>query len=483
MKKEVKNIIIISIDDLRSDCIAANPYKELLLQYELKNKLQTPILDWFIKNGTFFSQCISAAPYTTTSHASILTGQWPKNHAIEHYFRNKLAMPTILEILKKRGFSTMIQTDFPSLLGHPLGFTKGVDEFIKFDEGKSFDWIKKNKNKSKACFFHFANVHSPYGFDFFEKEPIELLKKVMMLTRKYKLVPDSRITNPKQKVRMEAMGKAGFKQKDILRLNYDKIIEKMHADGKYSEIMDLYIEGINYFEKKRFSKFMKNLKEIGLFDNSIFVIVGDHGEKWGEKMQGHYGGSCLDDMLSDEVIKVPLIFFGKNVPKNKIINTSVRTIDIVPTIFKLLEQKETNVDGGDLFDVKNKLKDRDTYSQSWNMKIAFFAFIKKAFAQKKLPVPDFEAFLVMDAIRSNGWKLVQEYFENGKIKKTRLFDVRKGEKELDINKHKLLIERLRIRLRLMKKRNLAGSGDKKSLLPSKKQQKVAEELRLMGYNV
>ena len=485
MKKNHKNVIIISIDNLRSDCVGINPNKELLAQYDLKTQLKTPILDWFVKNGTFFSQCISAAPYTTTSHASILTGMWPKNHKIEHYFRNKLAKPTILEILKKDGFETMIQTDFPVLLGHPLGFSRHVDKFIKFNEEESYVWLKKNMGKRKACFFHFANVHSPFGFSFLGKEKHDLVKKIAFLAKKYDVKLESKILDNKQRIRMQAMSmnKAKIDGKDILRFNYEKILTKLHLEGRYDEIMELYIEGINYFEKNRFSSFMTNLKKLGLFENSIIVIVGDHGEKWGRNMRGHFGGSGVGDMLLDEVIKVPLIFFGKNIPKLGIVDFQVRTIDVVPTLMSLLGINDGFFDGLNLFDVDNEIKKRDAYSQAWNMRLNCFQFVKKSLAKKEFPEHDFEAHLIMDAVRADGYKLIQEYDINGKIKNKRILNIKNGEVELDLAKNSELTKKMQLKLKTMKSVDYNGSKKKTSKIADNNEKKIADELRAMGYNI
>ena len=238
MESQIKNLIIISIDNLRPDCIEANPNKQLLNKYKLSIKPKTPTLDWFVNNGVFFNQCITVAPYTTTAHASILTGQWPHKHGIIDFFGSKLSTPTIFEILRKEKFSTLFQADFPFILGPNMGFDKGIDKFVDSNENESYEWIKKNIKKPLACFFHFANVHSPYGFHDLTHDGNNYRKKVNSLIKKYKIKPDIKALDGKQYIMKDLSN-----EEKILKQNYDKVLQKIHELKQYDQIMDLYIEG------------------------------------------------------------------------------------------------------------------------------------------------------------------------------------------------------------------------------------------------
>lgn len=53
--------------------------------------------------------------------------------------------------------------------------------------------------------------------------------------------------------------------------------------------------------------------------------------------------------LFDEIIRVPLLFIGKDLPTNQIISELVRPVDIFPTLFSLLKiELPSNLDGVDL---------------------------------------------------------------------------------------------------------------------------------------
>jgi arylsulfatase A-like enzyme len=82
--------------------------------------------------------------------------------------------------------------------------------------------------------------------------------------------------------------------------------------------------------------FVKNLfdqyKELGLYDNTIFVIYGDHGEGFGE-----HGRDGHNDTIWEEGLKVPLIIHAPGWFENgqQVQGLSNHT-DILPTVLEML---------------------------------------------------------------------------------------------------------------------------------------------------
>jgi lipoteichoic acid synthase len=89
--------------------------------------------------------------------------------------------------------------------------------------------------------------------------------------------------------------------------------------------------------------FVKNVidqyKELGLYDDTIFVIYGDHGEGFGEHdLKQH------DNTIYQEGLKVPLIIHEPGRFKDgKRVDTLTDQVDILPTVVDLLGYK---VEGG-----------------------------------------------------------------------------------------------------------------------------------------
>jgi membrane-anchored protein YejM (alkaline phosphatase superfamily) len=465
-----KNIIIISIDNLRSDCIGQK--KEVYRKYKLKNKLSTPVLDSLANQGVFFENCYTTAPYTTNAHASILTGCWPYNHGIIDFISRKLERPTVLQILKNQGYSTLFQADYHFLLGQNLGFDQGVDKYVKENEAESFQWIKQNAEKPLACFFHFANVHAPYGFFNLAKSGAFYRKKVAKLLKKYQIEPDQVSQPGKHFITSELAG-----EDLILKQNYQKVLDKLSAAGDYSAIMDLYIEGINFFEKRRFKDFIENLKNIGIFQNSVIVLMGDHGEVWDENNQGHAKGNLID-ALTDDVLRVPLIFYGLEKITNRLQSSNIRTIDIVPTILSLAGiETENSFDGVSLFGQKIK-SDLNCFShicEADSAQVTLYMNELKEDAQKK---PKFNIFLKSATLKKGAYRLTQNYDNLGKVVTEILINF-KGEV---INSQKIRFE-YRKELLSYNKRTKAKIGSFDYGQPAADKDDLRRQLRSLGYKV
>jgi choline-sulfatase len=481
MSKKFKNVIIISIDALRADCIAANPHKELLEKFHLKTKLKTPILDWFLKNGTFFSNCITAAPYTTASHASILTGQWPNTHKLQHFFRNKLESKTLFEILKEKGFLTLSRVDFRIILGPMLGFTKSVDFFAKKSDEESLKWISMHADKPKLCFFHFGNVHTPYGFSTDlkknKKESADFAGLLYKLAKKYEVPLNG---NTKRNNPLYSKRRSEFD--NVLNSAYGKILSKLHQAGLYGEIMELYIKGINYFEKNRLDKFINGLKKLGIFENSLVVILSDHGELWSEESKGHFGPKCIGHALRDDIIKVPLIFFGKNIPKGLVVESQVRTIDVVPTILSLLDidQESETFNGKNLAPFTKTRSCRPAYSQVWKAEDDSEAhtFRESVNLKRRMPEKTFQNYLMQDSYRVANKKIIRYFDLKGKVVDIKYFNLNNGEKEL-ANKKEAWRENFFLEADAFKKK--IDRKRKRVRISPVDQERIKRELSSLGY--
>ncbi|KKS26086.1 MAG: Sulfatase [Parcubacteria group bacterium GW2011_GWA2_42_11] len=480
MTNGIKNLIIISIDNLRTDCIGANPDKRLLKKYRLKTKLRTPILDNIARKGVFFNNCVTAAPYTTAAHASILTGKWPREHKLIEFFRNKLTGDTILDILKKEKFLTLFQTDYPFLLGPALGFGKNADKFIASQESMSFNWIKKNRQKRLVCFFHFSDIHSPYGFNNLPEDSRQYEKEIKILLKKYRIEADNKI-----KAEGGYIFRSMEKKEIILNQNYQKIIDEMYNLKNYSAIMDLYINGINRFEKKRFKLFWQSIKKYGLDKDSLIIIVGDHGEAWSDANQGHFSGGS-QDALNDEIIKVPLIFYRSGAARRGLINKIVRTIDIVPTALYALGINALNkrLDGIDI--LNNTPDGLPAFSQAWsNHTDRLASFIKKSAEKQIINPPETHGHLLASSLNLDSYKLAYDYsggektserfYVNGKIKKNGPTENRR----LLVKMRNVLNEYDRQTI----KNNMANAKSNNNKILKMQKAEIAEKLRLLGYKI
>jgi len=103
---------------------------------------------------------------------------------------------------------------------------------------------------------------------------------------------------------------------------------------------------------------LSELKRRGLYENSIIILLSDHGEMFLE--HGHFLHS---NGLYSEVVNIPLIMKLPNQEKGYSVSSPVQMIDIFPTILDLLSAStEQDLMGDSIFSVLEK-PDRPIYSE------------------------------------------------------------------------------------------------------------------------
>lgn len=351
MKDKYKKILLISLDTFRLDGIRDANVD--FFNYSLSKKIKPSQLDLFLKKSCFFSNTISVAPYTAASHAAYFTGRYPKNNGIYDHYNSKLKIDTIFSNAKKHGFETYFKTDFPLILGKHLNFTKDVDFYFSENTNNAFE--KFNKSKKAFGFFHFGNIHIPYGFQSLSVSGSAYKNKVFELEKKYNLTFDKRNFTD---VAVEIIRS----EEDLnLLYRYKNIVNYLFDNQLYEEILDLYAEGINFFNEHIFNDFLKEVMNRADKNNWLVVLFSDHGENWNNISYGHFNSS------EDECLRVPLLLYGKNIP-SKTILSRIRTIDLFPTLNELVFNDEIEVDGISLLSLiySDKSHDnRDAFSGIW----------------------------------------------------------------------------------------------------------------------
>ncbi len=391
------NLIVFTLDTTRYDYI----------DYGNGAKALTPNIRRIAEKSTIFKNAYSTIPITLPSHASIFTGFYP--HKLNTYNNGDILKykNTLATILRKNHYYTSAVVSLGVLkrnYGIAEGFNKYVDDF---PEGKFYlsaeivtrralEVLKKEK-KRFFYWFHYSDPHEPYAppylkkeckiyfngelllnFNLFEGTVFEkklyfkkgenkiifkvekteydsfLNKNPIKLTNyffgeNYKVYSQGKILDEKYK---RFYLKDGDEIEFVMEKNgYKKIrftIYPAISDGETKKL--LYKKEVEYMDSQ-IGKILSYLKESGLLKKTIILFVGDHGEGLGE-YKNHFGHIHY---LREQYIKVPLIIYipGKS---PKIVEKPVSTVDIFPTLLKLLGiKKHLSIDGKDLFSYKRKL--------------------------------------------------------------------------------------------------------------------------------
>ncbi len=272
------NVLFITMDTTRADHIGCYGHPTNV----------TPNINKIASEGVLFEQCVSAAPSTLASHASIFTSLFPFVHGARNNIGYRLgeSNKTLAEILSERGFAT---SAFVSAA--PLHRRSGIDQgFALFQDAdtdnmlvgaktcdRAIRWLRENSDKRFFSWIHFFDPHFPY------EAPADF---------------EVNTSNP-------------------------------------------YLREIAYMDSQ-IGRLTDELKRLNVYDNTIIVLVADHGESLGQhnEMTHLY-------FVYDTTIHVPLIVrAGGLLPENVRVSEPVRTVDIAPTLLSLLKQKPLPVSQG-----------------------------------------------------------------------------------------------------------------------------------------
>ena len=291
------NIILVNLDGLRQDktelCHNLNLLKE---------------------KGIYFSNMISASPYTLTAHHSIITGLYPSQHGIDsyyHMFRFKKDVVTLPELLKNEGYFTRCDCHLESLMTK-----KGFDEHNNFDEN-TVDYNTRHKQIIKEL-----SKHKKF-FLFLQCSKLHTHLVSEVLSVKDKITDD-----------------------------------EYHQNASINE---------NKFEShlKEFDGIIGNLittlDELQLSSKTIIIFTADHGTSFGEKLGERSYGTFVYDYTTRVFC---LLYIPNNSPK--IIHSQCNSIDIFPTIMEIagisLDERCNNILGKSLFRLSDGTENNDRES-------------------------------------------------------------------------------------------------------------------------
>ncbi len=273
-----RNLIVITIDTLRADHLGCYGYKQI----------RTPNIDALAGDGFRFEHAFAVVPVTLPSHTTIFTGTYPMFSGMHDFADNKLSatQPTLASVLKQQGYATgavVASAVLDSRFGLNRGFDFYYDHFdfsrlqeTNLDEMErpgdavadvALDWLSKNSQGKFFFWMHLYDPHYPY-------------RPPSPYSEEYKDHP------------------------------YDG--EIAFADGQVGRVI-------------RF------LKEKGLYQNTVIVLSGDHGESLGE-----HGEKTHGFFIYNATLHVPLIFHVPGETGGKNIAASASLADLMPTALQIL---------------------------------------------------------------------------------------------------------------------------------------------------
>jgi len=312
------NLIVISIDTLRADHLGAYGYP----------RATSPRLDALAAGGAVFTNTISPSGWTVPAHMTLFTGLDPVAHRLIDFPRpGRLGegYRTLAAVLKAQGFHTAAFTG-GGFISEQHGFEIGFDRFVT--RGRHFehsarefrDWFEALPADERFfVFYHGFNTHRPYrppeGFgDRFLADDAKGSGEEVA-DRLFPLLEDLAVLHRHHEGDREA-------------------ITRRPSDDELELVVSQYDAEIAAVDVL-LGTLLDSLKNTGRLDDTLVVIVSDHGDEF-------YEHASLDHVhsLYDELLQVPWLMFGPGVPAVTV-DEQVGLIDVMPTVLELLGVEPT----------------------------------------------------------------------------------------------------------------------------------------------
>ena len=312
MKTRKPNILLITIDSLRADHLGCYGYPHPT----------SPTIDRLADEGVLFDNFFCPAIPTHPSYTTLYTGQHPIPHSIvAHHGKNELdrKAPFLPQFLLKAGYNTCAVDDLirqriwfgrgyefyidPSVR-HPLVITVTREELNR----RAVSWIKEYGKDPFFLFLHYWDPHYPYL-------PPKSYRELFYHGNRTD--PENKSLEPWWKHPMGSIAK------DV----WLRTPEGLITDADY--VRALYDQEILYLDEG-ISELLETLKATGIEEDTLVVLLADHGESMTEHgiFFDHYG-------LYDPVLRPPLIIrWPGKIPAGSRRSEFVQHLDIAPTLLE-----------------------------------------------------------------------------------------------------------------------------------------------------
>lgn len=332
--KSRPNVLIYMIDTLRADHTSVYGYA----------RETTPFLKELGAHGLVFEDCVVQATWTKPSVASLMTSLYSFTHGIVHdYDTIPLGSTTLAEQLRAAGYVTAGIVANP-MAGHISGLQRGFDylsEWLVVDRQRNeredrgtdskalnrvvFPWLDAHRDEPFFLYAHATDPHAPYrppaGFEEKFAKPAESPE----FDRDYVKLKDLALSRGGFGFSRALCNEAGVNPERFIRRAVDRYDgEVLHNDWSLKQLA-------------------AKLKTLGILDNTLIIVVSDHGEEfWEHGWTGH--GQSLYQELAHGVL---VMWGSKLLPVPRRVSQPVQLIDVLPTVLDLLGLKIPGVVQGE----------------------------------------------------------------------------------------------------------------------------------------
>lgn len=396
------NVIVIMLDTLRYDHLGCYG----------NTWIKTPDIDKFAKEAFIFNRAYAEGLPTLPVRTALFTGLYTL--PFRGWQRLEPNDITLAEILWDKGITTALITDTYHMHKPQMAYERGFD-YVRFIRGQEIDPYKINaniqidlskwneKNYTSTQYATFAADTSGPSLRFrTEMQRKEYFIQYLKNISNWKGEEDQFIA---QVIKagiawLEEQVSIGNTDHFLLWLDsfdphepwnppeeyYRIYAPKEYVDkpiifggGNAEEFTNLEIQHIRaqYAGKvtlvdKWVGIFLEKIKELGLWENSMIIILSDHGCPIGE----HGIIKKVRPWPYEELARIPLLIKHPEINGGKKIDVFVETVDIMPTILDAFNVKYDGlIDGENLIPILKEEKEKvrefaisGFYERSWSLR-------------------------------------------------------------------------------------------------------------------
>jgi arylsulfatase A-like enzyme len=319
------NVLLVVLDAVRADALSVYA----------TDGASTPFLDGLARRTLVFESALAPSSWTLPSHATFLTGRYPRGLSVDWYKPLDDRPRTLPEVLREQGFATAgfvgntkycpRTSGLRRGFGHYEDFTFGWGEILQHSAfvqlldrqlgGFGFLGVYDELGRKPACrvtdgFLHWVDGHGPRPFfamlNYFDAHAPYFPSSL----------PDPRRTlTHDEKTRLHDLADADWSelkpQAEFLRTCYLAKVHELDAE---------------------LQRLTEELDGRGTLENTVLIVTADHGEQFGEHGVFSHGNS-----LYRPVVHVPLLIaWPSRITQGRRIMTPVSLKDLPATILDLL---------------------------------------------------------------------------------------------------------------------------------------------------
>jgi arylsulfatase A-like enzyme len=383
---KIKNVIVVMADSLQYNYLGCYG----------NEWIKTPNFDRFALESTLFENCYAEANPTVPCRRSILTGCYTLPFAGWGPLRQEDT--SVPDILWGTGIQTGLVYDAAPMRLPKYGFSRGFD-YVKFTHGNELDEAHYTYDKLVGLNpDDFFEERAKTGIDpiivnsmiqelanllkhrqhwrsdedtqvaMVMKSAIKYLEQEVDRTKPFFLWVDSfdphepwdppSVYHPE----MDYLYDPGYKGKNQIN-PIPGLVKGRYTEEDLHHIRMLYAEKITMVVKW-VGKFLDRIRTLGLWENTLIILVSDHGEPLGNGEYGHGLMRKLRPWPYEELVHIPFLVRVPGIGEGKRVKSFTQSCDLGPTILDyILPKDEEPIEGGG-FLLKNQLTGEDMTGKS-----------------------------------------------------------------------------------------------------------------------